>query len=320
MSTTGPIAMNIHHLELFYYVAKHGGITEAVRNIPYGIQQPAVSAQVLQLEDDLGVTLFRRRPFALNPPGEKLYQFIRPFFDGLASVADQIRGDNQQLRVGGSGILLRDHLPEVLIELQNRFPRLKLTLREGHRPQLEAWLRDQELDVATTLLEGKPATGLNSTPLVQLNLVLLVHQNSTVTSAAELWKRDKIDEALICLPAYETVPRQFQSGLNRLGAAWLPRIEVSSLALIETYVAWGYGIGLYVDIPRYQYLPQIRALPLDDFDPVVLGALWQGKSTPLIEAYLDELRCRIQAFTSIDAPPSERPVRPARSSKSPVRK
>ena len=39
--------MNIHHLELFYYVARHGGITEAVRNIPYGIQQPAVSGQVV---------------------------------------------------------------------------------------------------------------------------------------------------------------------------------------------------------------------------------------------------------------------------------
>ena len=41
--------MNVHHLELFYYVAKHGGISQAVRNIPYGIQQPAVSGQVLAL-------------------------------------------------------------------------------------------------------------------------------------------------------------------------------------------------------------------------------------------------------------------------------
>ena len=37
--------MNIHHLELFYYVARHGGISEAVRNMPYGIQQPAISGQ-----------------------------------------------------------------------------------------------------------------------------------------------------------------------------------------------------------------------------------------------------------------------------------
>ncbi|MBM3833613.1 MAG: LysR family transcriptional regulator [Verrucomicrobia bacterium] len=53
--------MNIHHLELFYYVAKFGGICEAVRNMPYGIQQPAISSQIIQLEDYLGITLFRRR-------------------------------------------------------------------------------------------------------------------------------------------------------------------------------------------------------------------------------------------------------------------
>src|SRR5204862_6629159 len=65
--------MNVHHLELFYYVARYGGIMEAVRNMPYGIQQPASSAQVSQLEEFLGLTLFQRRPFALTPGGEKLY-------------------------------------------------------------------------------------------------------------------------------------------------------------------------------------------------------------------------------------------------------
>jgi DNA-binding transcriptional LysR family regulator len=290
--------MNIHHLELFYYVARHGGITEAVRNIPYGIQQPAVSAQILMLEDDLGVTLFRRRPFALTPPGEKLYHFIRPFFEGLGAMGDEIRGDSLQLRVGGSGILLRDHLPEILLNVRRQFPRLKLTLREGHRPQLEAWLKNEELDIATTLLEGKPPGGVHTLALLELPLVLLVEKTSRLRSADELWSRDKIEEPLICLPAFETIPRQFQQGLTRKGIDWLPRIEVSSLALIESYVAYGYGIGLYVDIPRYQYSPKIRVLKLQDFEPVVLGALWIGKTTPIIQAFLDEIRARIEAFTS----------------------
>ena len=60
---------NLHHIELFYYVAKYGGITPAVRKMPYGIQQPAVSGQMLQLEAELGVKLFNRRPFALTPAG-----------------------------------------------------------------------------------------------------------------------------------------------------------------------------------------------------------------------------------------------------------
>ena len=290
--------LNIHHLELFYYVARHGGISEAVRNMPYGIQQPAVSAQVLQLEDHLGVTLFQRRPFSLSPSGAKLFQFIRPFFEGLADLEDDLRGDSLQLRMGGSGILLRDHLPELLLNVRRRFPRLKLSLREGHRPLLESWLRDQELDLAVTVLDGKAPAGLSSKPLLELPLVLLVEKQSKIKSAADLWKQDPINEALICLPPTETIPRQFQQELARKGLEWMPRIEVSSLPLIETYVSYGYGVGLYVDIPRYTYSPKIRALRLEDFAPVVLGALWPGKITPVIQAFLEEIQKRIEAFTA----------------------
>src|ERR1043165_6812535 len=55
-------AMNVHHLELFYYVARHGGISAAVRHIPYGIQQPAVSGQMRAPEDNLGGKTFARSP------------------------------------------------------------------------------------------------------------------------------------------------------------------------------------------------------------------------------------------------------------------
>ena len=36
-------------------ITRHGGIMEAVRNIPYGIQQPAVSGQVAQLEEPVPI-------------------------------------------------------------------------------------------------------------------------------------------------------------------------------------------------------------------------------------------------------------------------
>ena len=55
--------MNVHHLELFYYVAKHGGISEAVRNMPYGIQQPAVAGKSCNWRN-FWLGLFQRRPFS----------------------------------------------------------------------------------------------------------------------------------------------------------------------------------------------------------------------------------------------------------------
>src|SRR3954469_24963390 len=103
--------MNIHHLELFYYVARHGGISEAVRKIPYGIQQPAVSGQILQLEEFLGVTLFQRRPFSLTPSGEELFQFISPFFSNLEAMANKLQGGMaHQIRIGASEVVLGDHM------------------------------------------------------------------------------------------------------------------------------------------------------------------------------------------------------------------
>ena len=299
--------MNIHHLELFYYVARHGGITEAVRNIPYGIQQPAVSGQVAQLEEYLGVTLFQRRPFALTPAGEKLFDFIQPFFANLDVIASELQGGKaRQIRIGASTIVLRDHLPEVFQNVRKRFPNLKISLREGYPQDFENLLQEEELDLAVTAIEKKPASGLHSMTLVELPLVLLVPKGSRVTAAAQLWQRDKIEEPLICLPAAEVVCKNFQQGLGRLGVDWFPSMEVSSLDLIETYVANGFGIGVSVQVPKAKLSPNVRAVPLPDFAPVILGVLWRGKVSALLQAFLDEFQLRAKRLSgsSLPVPPN----------------
>jgi len=287
--------MNIHHLELFYYVAKHGGITEAVRNIPYGIQQPAVSGQVAQLEAYLGVVLFQRRPFALTPAGERLYAFIESFFSNLQSMANELQeGTARQIRIGASTIVLRDHLPEFFRHIRKRYPNLKVALREGYQAELETALQKEEVDLAVTVVEKKLAPGIHSMALVELPLVLLVEAASSIRAPEQLWERDKIQEPLICLPSAEAVCRHFQQGLGRLRVDWFPSLEVSSLDLIETYVANGFGIGVSVLVPEAKLASNVRAMPLPTavFAPVVLGALWRGKASFLTQACLDEIQVR----------------------------
>jgi DNA-binding transcriptional LysR family regulator len=292
--------MNIHHLELFYYVARHGGITEAVRNIPYGIQQPAVSGQVAQLEVYLGVVLFQRRPFVLTAAGEKLFNFINPFFSNLEGMAEELQGgEARQIRLGASTIVLRDHLPGFLRSIRKKYPRLKIALREGYQAELEGLLQNEELDLAVTLLEKKLAPGIRSMGLLNLKLALLVERNSEITTAEQLWQRDRIDQPLICLPAAEAICKHFQQGLARLGVDWFPSIEVSSIDLIETYAANDLGIGLSVVVPKSAQPPNIRsvALPESQFAPVVVGALWRGKSSALIQAFLNEFQLRAKQLS-----------------------
>src|SRR6185436_19286888 len=203
--------VNIHHLELFYYVARFGGIMEAVRNMPYGIQQPAVSAQLLALESHLGVSLFQRRPFLLTPVGDKLYRFIQPFFQNLDAIAEEIRGNAvQQIRIGASDLILREHLPEIIQGLRTQFPMTKLTLRSGYQPDLIDWLRKQELDLALTLLDKNLPTNLQSQAVLKVPLVLLTNRKRKIKCASELWVHKRISEPLLSLPPNEIICRQFQ--------------------------------------------------------------------------------------------------------------
>ena len=267
----------------------------AVRNIPYGIQQPAVSAQVAQLEEFLGVTLFQRRPFLLTAEGEKLFRFIEPFFSNLDRVAEELQGGQaRHFRVGASTIILRDHMPQLLSRVHKRFPGLKISLREGFPAQLEDLLMREEVDLVITMIDRKPAAGLQSLVLLELPMVLLVEKSSALKSAEELWKRDKIDEPLICLPAHEALTKNFLEQLAKLGAEWFPTMEASSADLIETYVAHGLGTGVSVHIPGRPLPQNVKTLSLKGFPPVVVGALWRGKKTPLIEAFLDMARCRAE--------------------------
>lgn len=280
--------MNIHHLELFYYVARFGGISEAVRNMPYGIQQPAISAQLIQLEQFLGVTLFQRRPFELTAAGQELFDYISPFFSNLGRMTEKLQGGTaHSIRVGASEVVLRDHLPDLVMRVQKKFPKLKMVLREGHQPQLESWIDRHEIDLAFTVLNAKtPAPGKGQ-PLIELPLMLMVPKASPIKSPDDLWSRDRIDEPLVCMPSNEYVCKVFQQELARRNIDWFPSVEVSSLQLIETYVMRGYGVGLSVALPRGKQNSGMREFVLRDFPTVTIGALWQGKPSPVAMAFVE---------------------------------
>ena len=301
--------MNVHHLELFYYVAKHGGISQAVRNIPYGIQQPAVSGQVLALEEALDTRLFQRRPFALTPAGRRLAEFITPFFENLAEVAAELRGvAGQRLRLAASAQALRDHVPELLRILHRQQPLTRLYLQEAYQAEAEALLTRHEIDLAITELADRPAAGIKAQTLLRLPLVLLVREDSPLKSVRELWAEEPIRHPLISVGESQTLTRQFHDELRRRHARqWPVSIEASSMDLVETYVAEGFGIGLSVLVPGKPARtagPALRALPLPGFAPLVVAALWQGKLSPVPAGFLELAKKRAAEMQK--APPARR--------------
>ncbi len=283
--------MNVHHLELFYYVAKHGGVSAAARQIPYGIQQPAISAQILQLEDSLGLTLFQRRPFQLTAEGQALYDHICPFFNGLPVLEQRLRGGAEtRLRIAAPEIVQREYLAQLMARMRKRVPQFHFVLMNGRQNEIEAQLLAQEIDLGLTLVTEKPAVGMNSRELQRLSMILLVPEKSRIKKAADVLSLDRITLPLITLGAREALSRVFIEELRQRGVDWLPSLELGGLDLIGRYVAEGFGIGLSLEVPRIPLPPGVRSVVLEDFPTIPFNALWMGRLTPLGESFLEEAR------------------------------
>ncbi len=280
---------NVHHLELFYYVATFGGITPAVRNMPYGIQQPAISSQMLQLERELGVKLFNRRPFALTPAGSELNDFISGFFSGLPNIASQLRGEESaHLRLAASGTVLANHIPDVLEQIRRKQPNLRLTLQEVVKPaDIELLLANQEIDFAISTLQKSMPPAIKTIELLRLPLILITQRKNTVKGFSTIARTpdSKIDKPLISLSSEHEINRIFQNELKKRGIVWIPRVEVTSLELVTKYTSRGYGYGLTIDAPGVEIPAGLRRIALRGFPPLRLGLMFQGKLKPIAERF-----------------------------------
>lgn len=282
---------NLHHLELFYHVARAGGITAAVRTMPYGIQQPAISGQVAQLEEGLGVRLFQRRPFELTSAGRELYEFLQPFFGALPELAERIAGKaSRHLRMAAPATVIREHLPSVLAEVRKLQPELELTLVDAEQQQIFDMLEREEVDLAVAELEGRAPAGMKSEALISLPLVLLLPPGLAMPKGG--LEELAAQMPLVRPPEESAMARLFAKGLTRQGITWPARIEVNTLALVEAYVGEGFGVGLGVRAPEMKLPKGVKMIELEGFPEIVIAGVWRGKLGPLAEAVMVGMRTR----------------------------
>ncbi len=283
--------LNLHHLELFYYVAKHEGIVPACRHIPYGVQQPAVSAQIIRLEEEIGASLFRRRPFQLTPAGRELFDYLAPFFGNLPQLEARLRGSSvSTLRLIGLSEVMRSHAPEMLARLKKCHPGLQITVREIDQKDAESLILRGEADLAVTVLDDAAPAGLQVRRLLKLPQVLWVPERSGWSSAREAIASGIAGElGLISLPQHELLPRLFAQGLRKLRKEWPIAMEVNSAELIGPYVLCGLGAGLTVSSPHVARPAGVRELPLKGFPQLGVGAFWAGRLSPVAAEFLGDL-------------------------------
>jgi DNA-binding transcriptional LysR family regulator len=297
-------AMNIHHLELFYHVARCRGVSAAARQMTYGIQQPAISAQVLQLEDSLGKSLFHRRPFELTAEGQALFDFIQPFFNKLPALAEQLRGGaDHRLRISCPEIVQRDYLPFLISAMRRSMPDFHFTLESGRIEEIKILLEKGKIDLGLATSVDPQGNPFRYHSLIDIPLALLVPETSSITHATQILDLDRIDLPLITLPRSEPAVITFQRELLARGIEWFPMLELASLDLVIRFVVEGHGAGLILNVPGTSLPPGVRLLALEGFPAVGFYALTPHKSSAMAELFIREAE---KAISLMPTQPSSR--------------
>jgi DNA-binding transcriptional LysR family regulator len=288
--------MNVHHLELFYYVARFGGITAAIRSMPYGIQQPSVSAQICRLEKELGIVLFSRRPFLLTPEGQLLYDRIQPFFSQLPDLAAEIRQEGAlHLKLGACPSVLRHHLPGLMLAMKAKKPGLRISLKEIQMDEIADQLVKQIADISVGAVLGSFPATLRVDELLKVPLALLVPEDFPCATWKQVMKRyrqkdNSMDLPLIAPPPQSVITRRFREGLTGAGLIWETEVEVGNFDVIRDYVKHGFGIGMSVVIPGTQAPSGLRQIPIVDFAPVQVVAVYLREPKPVVSWFVNELK------------------------------
>lgn len=282
--------MNVHHLELFYYVARHSGISAACKRIPYGVQQPAVSIQLGRLEAELNAKLFERRPFKLTSAGQLVYDHIRPFFDGLPDLAEIVgKNFSGSLRVVGLGEVMRAYVPDILYGISQKERGLRISVQELDQAGCEASVLSGEADIAITVLQKSFPKGISGLSLIRLPIGFVVRKDILAEAGQLLRQLASGEHTLVCLPDHELITRNFRAGINLRRLKVKSVMSVTSQDIVSIYAKAGLGVGLAALSPSMSENASLAFVPLAGFQAVEVGAFWHGEIKPPARVLLDML-------------------------------
>lgn len=147
-----PPDMELYQLRSFAAVAEHGHLTRAAERLH--VSQPAVSAQIRALEDELGVALFERGAsgMTLTPAGSTLLPLASRVIGAAADLKSRARSLEGEvaahLRIGTLADPETLRLGDLLARAVERHPLLHLDLRHEVTGVAFAKVRDGELDAS----------------------------------------------------------------------------------------------------------------------------------------------------------------------------
>jgi len=153
--------MDLRHVRTFVTVAELGTVSKAA--VRLHVAQPALSRQIANLEEELGLQLFDRvgRRLVLTSGGEQLLTHCQGLLNYARAVGEHAqvlkRGDVGVLRVSASPHLIEGIFPEFLRHYGGSYPRVQVRMVDvTARTEAFALLERGEIHLAQTIARAMP--------------------------------------------------------------------------------------------------------------------------------------------------------------------
>ncbi len=286
--------MELRHLRYFVIVAEEQNVTRAAARLH--VSQPPLSRQIQDLEQELGVALFRRtaKSLALTEAGKIFLTEAREVLLRAEKAVQTVRtvaaGDRGQLRIGYAPSLTVEILPRALVAFEHDHPGVRVSLYDLSTEECLQRLSARKLDVALTaqpcqeMLRGLTFLRVKDFPLFcavssthplarkrTLPIAQLEHERFIV------YTREDYPEYHEWLTALFQ-PYHFQPQAGE---------EYDSVTGLIAAVEAGRGIALVTASLQHLASSRLKLLPLTPkLPPLHFGAVWKPTAGSLAESFV----------------------------------
>ncbi|MCQ0986516.1 LysR family transcriptional regulator [Jiella marina] len=191
--------LTLRQLRSIQAISRLGTIAAAAREV--GLTAPAVTLQVKQLEDDVGLALFDRTSegMRLTVAGTAVLDAanaVETTLKALSDEIDAIKGVRSGTIKLGVVSTAKYFAPRLIAAFLDEYPDIEIKLRVGNRQDIISELRDYKLDIA---LMGRPPTGfpIDATFFGDHPLVMIADPNHPLARMRDIPRHRLLEETII---------------------------------------------------------------------------------------------------------------------------
>ena len=296
--------MNLQQFRFLREAARQKfNITAAARVLH--TSQPGISKAIIELEEELGVSIFARsgkRILGLTPPGQQVLlaaERVMQEIDNLKKLSRDYAGSpSGTLRVATTHTQARYVLPEVVQRFAQRFPQVRFKLLQADPPQIAQMLANGQADVGVATESLAEVGGLRSIPVYDWQHVAIFPPHHALSkfqiTPGRLTLKDLARSPLVTYEAHF-------AGRAKIDAAFAAAkiepsivLEAIDADVIKTYVQLGMGVGIVAGVAVDPQRDQLAMLPC--------GHLFGTNTTRLAVKQGAYLRGFVYSFIEMLAP------------------